>query len=113
MQCIFCKIVKKEIPASIIYEDRRMVAVKNIEPEAPIHLLFIPKAHIEWKNDFSKRDLSVLSHLIFIAKKIANDQKINKACKLVFNIGKTAHVSHIHLHLLGGWKEEKIPMYNV
>lgn len=110
--CIFCQIAKKEKSASIIYEDEGVLGFKNIKPEAPVHLLFIPKRHIEWKDEFNQEDLSLLSRLISVAKKIAKEQKIFEACKLIFNIGKTGHIAHIHVHLLGGWEKE-IPMYNI
>ena len=111
-ECIFCKIAKKEAPADIIYEDEETLGFKNINPEAPIQMLIIPKRHIEWKDEFSEEELSLLVKLIAVAKQIAVEQRILKACKFIFNIGKTGHVSHIHLHLLGGWKKE-IPMHNI
>ena len=111
--CIFCKIVNKEIPADIIYEDDEVLGFKNIEPEAPVHFLFIPKKHLEWKGDFEAQELALLSKLISSAKKIAEKERISNACKLIFNMGKTGHISHIHLHLLGGWDKTKIPMNNI
>ena len=77
-----------------------------------MHFLFIPKRHIEWKDKFNKRDLSILARLIIIAKKVAINKKILGASKLIFNIGKTGEISHIHLHLLGGWKK-KVPKNNI
>jgi histidine triad (HIT) family protein len=110
--CIFCKIAKKEVPSEIVYEDEKVMGIENIKPEAPLHLLFIPKKHIEWNDDFTAEDSYLLSHLIMVAKKVAKDQKTATAYKLIFNIGKTAHIPHIHLHLLGGWKK-KIPTHNI
>ena len=112
MDCLFCKIINKEMPSDIIYEDEEILGFKNIHPEAPVHLLFVPKKHIEWKDNFDKKDLLLLGTLISIAKKIAIEKKIFQACKLIFNIGKTGHISHIHLHLLGGWKG-KVPKNNI
>ena len=112
-ECLFCKIVNKEIPAEIIYEDDEILGFKNIEPEAPVHLLFIPKKHLEWKDDFTERELALLSKLISSAKKDAQEKNIFNACKMIFNAGKTGHISHIHLHLLGGWDKTNIPMNNV
>jgi len=112
MDCLFCKIIKKETPSDIVYEDEAILGLKNIQPEAPVHLLFTPKRHIEWKDEFTERDLQLLARLISVAKKVAVKQKINEAYKLIFNVGKTGHISHIHLHLLGGWKNE-IPMHNI
>jgi len=110
--CIFCKITNKEVSSEIIYEDKEILGFKNVKPEAPIHLLFITKRHIEWKDELSEEKLRLLSQLIFVAKKVAIENNIFEACKFIFNIGKAGHILHIHLHLLGGWKE-KIPMHNV
>jgi len=112
MDCHFCKIAKKEAPSDIVYEDKEILGFENIKPEAPIHSLFIPKRHIEWKDEFKVEDLQLLAKLISAAKKVAIEKRIITACKLIFNIGKTGHIPHIHLHLLGGWEGE-IPMYNI
>jgi len=110
--CLFCQIINKKVPSEIIYEDEEILSFKNISPEAPVHLLFVPKKHIEWKDELNEKDLLLLSKIIATAKKVAVEQKIFQACKFIFNIGKTGHISHIHLHLLGGWRKE-IPMYNI
>jgi len=112
MKCTFCKIVKREIPSEVVYEDEEILGFKNINPEAPVHILLIPKRHIEWKDNFSEKDLSLLARLISFAKKIAIDNNIFEACKFSFNIGKTGEITHIHLHLLGGW-EDKVPLHNI
>jgi len=112
MECLFCKIINKKVPSDIVYEDEKILGFQNIQPEAPVHLLFTPKRHIEWKDYFDEKDLQLLARLIFVAKKIATEQKVNEAYKLIFNVGKIGHIPHIHLHLLGGWKE-KIPMHNI
>ena len=112
MECLFCKIAKKEIQSDILHEDKEILVFRNIKPEAPVHLLFIPKRHIEWQDEFDEKDLQLLAKLISLAKRIAIQEKVNEAYKLIFNVGKTGHISHIHLHLLGGWKE-KIPMHNI
>jgi len=113
MDCIFCKIANKETSAEILYEDKEILGFKNFHPEAPIHLLFIPKRHIEWKDKFEEKSLAILSRLVSAAKKVAIKKNTFWACKFIFNIGKTGHIAHIHLHLLGGWKEGEIPDYNV
>lgn len=112
MDCIFCKIAKGEIPSKIVYKDKEILGFKNVKPEAPIHLLFIPKKHLEWKDKPDGKKPSIFNKLILSAKKTAIKYKIFPACKLIFNIGKTGHISHVHLHLIGGWKR-KIPMANV
>ena len=112
MECIFCKIVNKELPSEIVYQDKEILGFSNIRPEAPVDLLFIPKRHIEWKDEFSQEDLSLLHKLISAAKKVALDKEIFKACKLIFNIGQTGHIAHIHLHLFGGWTNG-VPKHNI
>jgi len=111
-ECVFCKIANKKAPAEIIYEDKEILGFKNLYPEAPIHLLFIPKKHLLWKDEFNEEDLKIFSRLIIVAKQVAIEKKIFDACKLIFNIGKTGHIPHIHIHLLGGWKEE-VPKLNI
>ena len=113
MDCIFCKIVNKEVPADIIYEDREFLGFKNIHSGAPIHLVFIPKKHMEWNDEFDERDLAIFPRLISVVKKVAIEKNIFWACKFIFNIGKTGHIAHIHLHLLGGWREDEIPDSNI
>lgn len=112
MNCVFCRIAKKELSSDIIYEDKKILGFKNIRSEAPVHFLFIPKKHIEWKKKFTERDLSDITALIVVAKKVAIKKKIFRASKLIFNIGKIGEIAHIHLHLLGGWKN-KIPKNNI
>lgn len=104
--CVFCEIIQKKSPAEFVYEDEEIIGIKTTKPEAPIHLLFIPKTHMEWKNDLDKDRTETFRKLISVAKKIAIDKDIFEACKIIFNIGKTGHISHIHLHLIGGWREE-------
>jgi len=111
--CIFCKIAKKEVSAKIVYEDKEILGFENIQPEAPIHLLFIPQEHIEWSDDLREKDLLFLAKLILAAKKMAIERKIFEACKFIFNVGKTGHIAHIHLHLIGGWSGGEVPMRNI
>ncbi len=110
--CLFCKIANKEEPAKIIYEDEKILGFENIYPETPVHLLFVPKKHLEWEDELGEKDLMLIEKVISAAKKVAIEQNIFEACKIIFNVGKTGHISHIHLHLLGGWKGE-IPMNNI
>ena len=105
MSTIFTKIINKEIPADIIYEDSDYLAFKDISPQAPIHILIIPKKEIATVNDMKKEDSEVFGTLFFIAKQIAKKLNIsNKGYRLVMNCneygGQT--VNHIHLHLIGG-----------
>lgn len=105
MDCIFCKIVSKEIPAEILYEDDLVVAFRDIKPIAPVHILIIPKAHIESVNDLNDEILA--GRLIMVAKKIAKDLGIAQGgYKLLIRTGRDGgqEVPHVHLHLLGGAK---------
>ena len=105
MDCIFCKIVNKEEPAKLIHEDNDIIVIENKYPEAPIHLLLIPKTHIEWKDGID------CNMLIMLAKSIAKEKGLD-TYKLIFNIGRIAHFPHIHLHMLAGW-EHDIPKHNI
>ena len=112
MSCIFCQIVNKELPSEVVYEDQEILGFKNIYPEAPLHLLFIPKQHLEWNQELSGKDLLIFSKIIAAAKKTTAEKKVDQAYKLIFNVGETGEISHIHLHLLGGWTG-KVPMNNI
>ncbi|MBI4034064.1 MAG: histidine triad nucleotide-binding protein [Candidatus Brennerbacteria bacterium] len=102
--CVFCKIVKRELPSSILHEDDEVIAFKDIEPAAPIHYLVVPKEHIESIGHLHEAHAAVVAKLIFIAKKLAEDEGL-KGYKLVFNVGREGGqiVDHLHLHILGGW----------
>lgn len=105
MTCLFCKIIKQEIPAKIIHDDEYVIAFDDINPQAPVHKIIIPKKHIATINDASIEDTHVLGHLIQVAKKIAHDNQIaENGYRLVMNCqsdgGQTVY--HIHLHLIGG-----------
>jgi histidine triad (HIT) family protein len=105
--CIFCKIARKEIPADIVYENDEVIAFRDRNPIAPVHILLIPKRHIESVVDISEADALLMGRIIYAAKKIAEDLKISeKGYKLLFRVGKHGgqEVEHIHLHLLGGAK---------
>jgi histidine triad (HIT) family protein len=105
MNCLFCKIVQGEIKANIIYEDSNMIAFHDIHPQAPTHILIIPKKHIATINDIDYTDEQLLGQMILKAKDIAKSEKLSeKGYRLVFNVnpGGGQAVYHIHLHLLGG-----------
>jgi histidine triad (HIT) family protein len=105
MDCIFCRIAKKEIPAEIVYEDELILAFKDIKPVAPVHILIIPKSHIPSVNHVALEDKTLMGELILAAQKIAKDQSVDKSgYRLVLNIGQDAGqtVDHLHLHLIGG-----------
>ncbi len=103
--CIFCKIINREIPTEFLYEDDLVVAFRDIHPIAPVHVLVIPKKHIESITNIQSDDERLIGRLIEAAKKIADDLKISKeGYKLLFRVGKHGgqEVGHIHLHLIGG-----------
>ncbi|MGJ7044030.1 histidine triad nucleotide-binding protein [Thermoanaerobacterium thermosulfurigenes] len=103
--CIFCKIINREIESKIIYEDDYVVAFPDINPQAPVHLLIVPKAHIDSPLDIDERNKELVGHVYVIAKKLAKRYGIDsKGYRIVSNCGddggQTVH--HIHFHLLGG-----------
>lgn len=103
--CIFCKINSKEIPAKIIYEDEFTLAFDDINPQAPVHLLIIPKKHISTTLDLTKDDNALIGHLFQTANKIAIERGVaERGFRMVMNTNPEAgqSVYHIHLHLLGG-----------
>lgn len=104
---IFGKIIKREIPADIVYEDDEVLAFKDIAPQAPIHILIIPKKEIPTANDIQEEDAPLIGKLFLVAKKLANEYGIaENGYRLVINCNKDAGqaVYHLHLHLLGGRK---------
>jgi histidine triad (HIT) family protein len=103
--CLFCKIVKREIPASIVYEDDRTLAFNDINPQAPTHVLVVPKQHIASLGDLSPGHDQIVGELVRRAAAIAADRGIAAGgYRTVFNTNRDAGqtVFHIHLHLLGG-----------
>jgi len=103
--CLFCKIVNKEIPAELIFEDDRIVAFNDINPQAPVHILIIPKDHFASLNDIPEEKKDLLGHILLRARQIAQNLGIQeKGYRVVLNTGKESgqEVFHIHFHLLGG-----------
>jgi len=102
--CIFCKIINKEIPAQILFENEKLLILQDIKPSAPFHHLIIPKEHIRSIMDLEEKDREIISDLIFTAKKNAEEAKL-KGYKLSFNVGREGGqiIDHLHLHLMGGW----------
>lgn len=105
--CIFCKIVNKELPSNTIYEDDKSIAFKDINPQAPVHILVIPKKHIRSLVESDESDKELLGHLTQVARDIANEHNLSsKGFRLVLNSGLESGQSvwHIHIHILGGRK---------
>ena len=104
-ETIFTKIINKEIPAQIEYEDDEILAFDDINPQAPVHILIIPKKPIPTLNDLTENDAELLGKIVLVAKKLAADKGISeKGYRLVFNCNSWGgqEVYHIHCHLLGG-----------
>lgn len=107
MICIFCKIIAKEIPVEIVYEDEDILAFKDIHPVAPVHVLIIPKKHIESTNNLEESDKELAGKMILVARDIAQELKISEnGYKLLFRTGPDGgqEMPHLHLHLIGGAK---------
>jgi histidine triad (HIT) family protein len=103
--CLFCKIVAREIPASIVYEDERVLAFNDINPQGPTHVLVIPKKHIATLNELAPGDDPIVGELVRRAAAIAGDRGLAAGgFRTVFNTNRDAGqtVFHVHLHLIGG-----------
>jgi histidine triad (HIT) family protein len=103
--CLFCKIIKGEMPAKVVYETGEILAFNDISPQAPVHILIIPKHHIKSTEEIGDDNSSVAGKLVLAASKIAKDLKL-EGYRLVFNCNEIAGqtVFHLHCHLLGGRK---------
>ena len=105
--CIFCKIIKREIPASIVYEDEQIIAFKDIQPAAPIHILVIPKKHIASLVELNEEDELLIGKIYTVINKVAEAQGVKeKGYRVIVNCGKDGgqEVGHLHFHLLAGKK---------
>ena len=101
--CIFCKIANKEIPSNFVYEDEQIVCFHDLEPQAPVHVLIIPKKHIASLDDAAAEDAQLLGHILVKVKEIAEILGLENGYRLVNNCGEDGMqtVKHIHFHLLG------------
>ncbi|HUI43654.1 MAG TPA: histidine triad nucleotide-binding protein [Terriglobia bacterium] len=103
--CIFCKIVSRQAPAKIVYEDEAAVAIEDLHPQAPVHLLVMPRTHLETLGAMTSEDESMLGHLLGIAVQLARERGLEtRGYRTVINNGAGAgqSVYHLHVHLLGG-----------
>jgi len=102
-ECLFCRIVARELSAQLIYEDDRAIAFKDINPQAPTHVLIVPKKHLENLSASCDEDASLLGHLQLVAGRVAEQCGL-RAFRVVTNNGRDAgqSVAHLHYHLLGG-----------
>jgi len=105
VNCVFCKIAAGEIPGEILYQDEEVIAFRDIEPLAPVHLLIIPRRHIPSLTHLSDTDAPLIGHMVIIANQLARDEGIDgSGYRLVINCGEHGGqiVPHLHMHLLGG-----------
>lgn len=103
--CIFCKIVNNEIPSKKVYEDDKVLAFYDISPEAPVHIVVIPKEHIQSANELDENNVEIVSHIFMVIKKLAKELGIaEKGYRVVNNCGEDGgqSVHHLHFHVLGG-----------
>jgi histidine triad (HIT) family protein len=103
-ECLFCKIARKEIPSAIVYEDDTLLAFKDIFPQAPVHLLIIPKAHCDGLTDLTPDTAAAAALIPQLAARLAADQGLTGGWRLISNCGADGgqSVFHLHFHLLGG-----------
>jgi histidine triad (HIT) family protein len=105
MDCLFCNIIRGETPADAVYQDERSLAFRDIRPQAPVHVLVIPREHMESLDDASQKDEALLGHLLRVAARVANEQGLSEGgYRTVINTGAGAgqSVFHLHVHVLGG-----------
>ena len=104
MDCLFCKIAKGDIPSTKVYEDDQILAFRDIAPQAPTHILVIPKAHISSVDGITEENSAVVSHIFSVIPKIAAAENLTGGYRVVSNCGPDAGqtVFHLHFHILGG-----------
>ena len=105
MDCVFCRIVAGEIPADILYQDDEVIAFRDINPQAPVHLLIIPKSHIVSLTELTESQLALMGRMVSVANQLAKREGVSESgYRFVVNCGKQGGqlVPHLHLHLLGG-----------
>jgi histidine triad (HIT) family protein len=107
MDCVFCKIIAGEIPAEILYQDDEIIAFRDINPLAPVHLIIIPRRHVPSLDQMKESDAALVGRMVTVANKLAKDEGVSqKGYRLALNCGKEGGqlVPHLHMHLLGGRK---------
>lgn len=103
--CLFCRIINKELPAKMVHEDDQVIAFEDINPQAPTHILVVPRKHIHSLNELTSEDVTLLGHLQLVAAQLARRRGIAESgYRTVLNTGRGAGQSifHVHVHLLGG-----------
>ena len=105
IDCIFCRIISGEIPSDILYQDNEVIALRDINPQAPTHILIMPKEHIPSLAEITIDHRAIVGHMVFVASELARSEGISsRGYRLVLNSGPESgqEVLHLHLHLLGG-----------
>lgn len=105
VSCLFCRIISGDIPGNFVHQDERCVVIRDVNPQAPSHVLVIPREHLESLDDASQKDEPLLGHLLRIAARVANDEgHAESGYRTVINTGAGAgqSVFHLHVHVLGG-----------
>ena len=105
MECTFCQIIERKMPAEIVYEDGDLVIFWDIHPDAPIHLLIVPKRHIDTLNSLDEKTAGIVAKMVLAAKRMAELHNIQSGYRLIINCGRGAGqiIFHLHMHFMGGW----------
>ncbi len=109
--CLFCKIANGDVETEIVYRDELACAFNDINPQAPIHILIVPRKHIEGVNSLTEKDKEIISHILLVAKRLAEEKSLSEnGFRILVNSGPNAGqvVEHLHFHLLGGAKLKPI-----
>ena len=102
--CIFCKIANGEIPSNKVYEDVKILAFKDLDPQAPVHILLIPQTHIAGADEITEENSEIVAHIFCVASRLAKEMNLDRGYRIVTNCGEEGgqSVRHLHFHLLGG-----------
>ena len=102
--CVFCKIINRDIPSTRVYEDNRIIAIRDLKPQAPVHVLFIPKEHISSADALNEDNADIVAHIFSVIPTVAKELGLNNGYRIVNNCGEDGGqtVMHLHFHLLGG-----------
>jgi histidine triad (HIT) family protein len=105
MECTFCQIIDRKLPAEIVYEDKDLVVFRDIHPDAPVHLLIVPRTHIDTLNSLDEKTAGIAAKMVLAAKRLAELYKIQSGYRLIINCGREAGqiIFHLHMHFMGGW----------
>jgi histidine triad (HIT) family protein len=107
-ECLFCQIIAGQRPADVVYEDEAVLAFKDVNPHAPVHVLIVPKTHIRSINDLTEEDGPIVAAMIMRARSLARALRVDRSgYKLQINVERGAGqvIFHLHMHLVGGWRQ--------